>query len=620
MPSAATSPGSLAAASDAAPTPELEPQDRRFRPLFARWARRVRAQLALRYVLTLATVGLVIGTVASGALWKTRLGALRPLGATAGVLGAAAGLTLARRRRWGDAHIALYLDERLGAGEVIATAVELERSRGEADAVRGVVLARASRALAEATGKKVRAPLFHPAHAVLPVAAAAIAYLSLAPLPPAPAGSAKPPGLAEVKLAEVAGLEKVMKLEGLDARDEAQRERLRKLAEEAKKLREKLREGAAMRDAQADIARLRDAITAERLSLGEGESRAGLEAALGKLGEDPKLKDAAKALGERDIVRFDEAMERLANKLEKVDRERAQKTLEEAAEAARKAGAKDVARALEEEKKRLAAQGDKADKLRELAKELGSALGPEGESALEDLGRTGSGKDAKRLADALEKGLEKLSDAERKQLAENLKRKAAHTPQGGAGEGLSKEELQDLADRLGSKEGQQELEDELRRMAEAPAPGSEEAERQKGLDDAQEGAGEAERQLGGAPLPIPGAGAGENPGKGSGKGSGKDNGAPQAGHSEGGGPGDHKGQTGVVEGGEVKSRANVKQLPGKPLPGVVMGRGSGRAGETANVAGEGALGAAAAGELGGIERSEVPEEYREQIGRYFQSK
>jgi hypothetical protein len=614
MPSAAAPPGSPAGARTLAPTADLAPKGRTFRPLFARWARRVRAQLALRKVLTLTTAGLVIGAFASGALWKMRHGALRPLGAVAGVLGAAAGLALARRRRWGDAHVALYLDERLSAGEVIATAVELDRARDESDAVRGVVLARAARALAEASGKQVRAPLFHPAHAALPVAAAAIAYVSLAPLPPAPVGSALPPGLTEVKLADVAGLEKVMKLEGLDARDEAQHERLRRLAEEAKRLRDKLREGAAMRDAQADVARLRDAITAERLSLGEGETRAGLEAALGKLGEDPKLKDAAKALGERDIVGFDDAMERLANKLEKADRERAQKTLEDAVEAARKAGAKDVARALEEEKKRLAAQGDKADKLREFAKELGSALGPEGQEALRDLGRTGSGKDAKRLADALEKGLEKLTDAQRKQLAENLKRKAAHAPEGGAAEGLSKEELQEFAERLGSKEGQQELEDELRRMATEPAPGSEEAERQKALDDAEEGAGEAERQLGGAPLPLPGAG------KGSGKGSGKDTGEPQAGHDEGGGPGDHKGQTGVIEGGDMKSRANVKQLPGKPLPGVVMGRGAGRAGETANVAGEGALGAAAAGELGGIERSEVPEEYREQIGRYFQPK
>ena len=56
------------------------------------------------------------------------------------------------------------------------------------------------------------------------------------------------------------------------------------------------------------------------------------------------------------------------------------------------------------------------------------------------------------------------------------------------------------------------------------------------------------------------------------------------------------------------------------MPGVTMGRTSAKAGETANMAGTGALGNAAAEEVGGIEHSQVPEEYREQVGRYFQPK
>jgi hypothetical protein len=316
-------------------------------------------------------------------------------------------------------------------------------------------------------------------------------------------------------------------------------------------------------------------------------------------------------------------METLANKLENTSRERAQKTLEEAAEAAKKAGAPGVAKALEEQKKRMKERGDKADKLRELAKELGSALSPEGREALEDFNRSGSGKDAQRLADALEKGLDKLTPEQRKQLAENLKKQIAKAPEEGMGKGPSKQQLRDLAEQLATPEGQEQLEEELRRMAEAPAPGSEEAERQKALDGAQEGAGEAEGQVGGgAPMPIPLAGN-----DGSHKGSpgkadkgGKDGTDAQPGHSEGGGPGDHKGQTGVVEGGDMKARASAKINKGKPMPGMVMGRSAGRAGETANIAGAGALGAAAPAEIGGIERSEVPEEYREQVGRYFQPK
>src|SRR5262249_55406040 len=97
-----------------------------------------------------------------------------------------------------------------------------------------------------------------------------------------------------------------------------------------------------------------------------------------------------------------------------------------------------------------------------------------------------------------------------------------------------------------------------------------------------------------------------------------DKGQPQAGHTEGGGPGDHKGMTGVVEGGEMRARAAGRVDKGRPMPGVVMGRTAGKAGETAHGLGPGALGSAAAGEIGGVERSDVPEEYREQVGRYFQ--
>jgi hypothetical protein len=118
-------------------------------------------------------------------------------------------------------------------------------------------------------------------------------------------------------------------------------------------------------------------------------------------------------------------MEKLANKLEKGDRERALKTLEEAAETAKKAGAPGVEKELEEQKKRMEERGRKAEKLRELAKELGEALGAEGKEALRDFNKSGSGKDAQRLAEELEKGLTKLTPEQRKQLAENLKKQVS---------------------------------------------------------------------------------------------------------------------------------------------------------------------------------------------------
>lgn len=610
---------------------------RSFRPLFDRWSGRVRARLALRHVLTGAAIGLLLGAGASAALWRTRHGALRPAGAALGLLGAAAGLAVARRKRFSDGDVALYLDARLDADEAIATAIELDTHRernsssaatsasrdssSDADDARAVVISHATAALAQATPKQVRAPLFRSWHAALPLGAAAIAYLSLAPLPPAPVAPATPPGLDKVQIAELAGLEKIIKLAELDARDDAQRERLKKLSEDAKKLREKLRSGVEKREAQADIAKLRDSITAERLALGDGEQRQGMESALGKLAENPDLKQAEKALGDRDLVGLDEEMERLANKLEKTDRERAKKTLEEAAEAAKKNGAPGVAKALEEQRKRLDEQGKKNDKLRELAKELGDGLSQDGKEALRDMDKGGSGKDQQKLADALEKALGKMTPEERKRLAENLKKKMAQAPEEGMeGKGPSKQQLKELADQLDTPEGQKRLEDELKKMAEAPPEGSEEGERQKGLDDAQKGAGEAEGQLGGAPMPIPVDGSGGPPGKGK-SGNGKDKGSPSPGHSEDPpGKADHKGVTGVIEGGDMRARANAKINKGRPMPGITMGRSAGKPGDTANIRGTGALGGAAPGEIGGIDRSDVPEEYREQVGRYFQPK
>lgn len=604
-----------------------------FRALFDRWARRVRARLALRHVLTGAAIGVVVGAGASAALWKTRHGSLRPLGAAAGLVGAGLGVAVARRRRFSDGDVALYLDARLGADETIATAVELDGDGGDEDDARAVVISQAVAALNKATPKAVRAPLYRPWHAGLPVGALAIGWICAAPLPPAPAAPA-PPGAEKVQFAEINGLQKVIALGEAKARDDAQRERLKKLAEDAKRLRDKLKDGAEKREALADLAKIKDGLQAEKLSLGDGQERQGMESALGKLGDNKDLKEAQKALGDRDLVSLDDEMERLANKLERGDREKAQKTLEEAAEAARKNGAPSVAKALEEERRRLAEQGKKADKLRELAKELGDALGEDGKEALREMNGSGDPKAEQKLAEKLNDALGKLTPEQRKKLAENLKKKIQSAPEGETGQSPSKQQLRDMADQLDTPEGQKQLEEELRKMAEDPPPGSEEGERQQQLGDAEDGAGDAEQQMGGAPMPMPGQGPGKGgDGKGqSGKGQGNKGGKGQsgkggsegsgeAGHTDGGGSGgDHKGLTGVIDGAGPRARAAARINKAQSMPGTVLGRTAGKPGETANVAGVGALGNAAPAEIGGIERSEVPEEYREQVGRYFQPK
>ena len=631
-------------------------KETRFRAEFSKWAGRVRRRLALGLILTGTAAGLAAGAGVAAAAWKTRQGPVRPWTAAGGLIGAAAGAVIARRRRLSDTEVALFLDGKLGANEVVATAVELgkppvsakptsseEKSASakkvaekvardsDPDVNPGyvVVLSQAAAALEKASSKQVRARFLRPWHAAVPVAAGAIAYLSWIPLPPAPAGPPPPPGSEVVKMAEVAGLEKVIALAELNARDEAQRERLKKLAEEARKLQQKLKEGVEKREAMADLAKLKDGLLAERLSLGEGEERQGLESALGKMADNPDLSDAAKALGDRDLTSFDDEMQKLANKLEKQDRDRAKKTLEEAAEAAKKAGAANVAKSLKEQAERLQKNGAEGDALKELAKELGDSLPDDAKEALKDMEKSGSSKSQQKLADKMNEALKKLSPEERKRLAEKLKKQAGKMSPEEMGEGPSKEDLEDMAKKLESEEGMKELEEQLKEMAKEGQSG--EGEREESLEDAEKGLGEAEKQLG-VPMPMDAGGPGEKGGKGGkgdkgdkggpGNGDGKGNDGKDAtpGHSDGGGPGDHKGQTGVVDGPGVKARADAKVNKGRPMPGITLGRTQGRPGETAKEKGTGALGDAAASEIGGVDRSVVPEEYREQLGRYFQPK
>jgi hypothetical protein len=605
---------------------DLAPLDERFSRQFGRWAARVRRRALLTSTATGVVLGLLLGAGAAVALWKTGHGALRPWSAAVGLLGGLVGGALGHRRRWSDQQIALYLDGRLQSREVVTTALEL---RGSGQGAAALLLEQASSALEQGDPRAARPPVFRPVHGAGPLAAGAIAYLSVIPLPPA-AMVAPPPGIEQVQKAEIKGLEKVEALARLKTPDPEQRRRLDKIAKDAADLREKLRQGAERREALAEIARLQDAIQSERLSLGDGERKQGLEAALDRLSKESLLKDAAKALGDRDLVRFDEEMQKIANSREKEDRERAKKALEEAAEAARKQKAEDVARALERQKELLEKRGQKADELRALGDALKDAVPPDQRKELEQQGI--DGKDARKAARAMEDALKKLSPEEKKRLAENLKKRLQQgdlSPQ-------AQDQLRDLARNLDTPEGQKQLEEELRRLAsEDPDEG---AELQEGLDGAQEGLGQAQGELGAVPLPGQGPGEkGQNPGQGQGQGQGdkgqkgdgasaqgKGNGASQGGE---GGPGgdsvrgqknDHQGQSKDVDAPELRARAKARMDGKAPGAGMTLGRTAGREGGTANRQGTGALGQVGPSEVSGVDSNEVPEEYREQIGRYFQ--
>ncbi len=594
-----------------------------FAPQFARWARRVRGRAAASLVTTGVAAGLVVGVAVAGALWKSRHGALRPWAAAAGLVGAAGGALAARRRRWDDESVALYLDGRLAGGEVVTTALGLGAQPG---AVAERLRSEAATTLAKGDPRAVRPPVWRVWHGAIPVAAGAIVYLSVAPLPAAPQRPAPVVGADRVQLAEVAGLDKVEALAKLRTPDPEQRKRLDQIARDAAALREKLSQGMERREALSELARLQDAVQNERLDLGDGERRQGLEAALGRLAQEKMLADAARALGDRDLVRFDEEMQKLANGREQADREQAKKALAEAAEAARKNKAEDVARALERQRDLLDKRGQESDELKAFGDALRGSVPEDQQRELD--GQMGDRRDAKKSAKALGDALKKLTPEQRRRLADNLKKKM----QQGEMAPSTRDRLRDLAKDLESPDGQQRLEDELRRLADEDLA-DEGAEGQEGLDDAQRGLGQAQGELG-APVPIPMDGKGGKGDKGQGDGKsgdgkgkggdgkgddGKGDGAGEGGKdSKRGDTNEHQGKSRDIDAPDLRSRAKGKLDGRAPSAGLTIGRGAGREGDTANRRGTGALGQVGPTEVGGVDGNEVPEEYREQIGRYFQ--
>jgi hypothetical protein len=597
----------------------IDGKSARFHALFSRWARRVRARLLARAALTGLALGLALSVVPAIVAWRAGRGPLRPWCALGGVLGAAVGAAAAQRRRWSDIDVALWLDDRLGTEEAITTAVEMRNSAEDDDDARGVVVSTAALALGSGEAKRARPGILRPLHALAPLAGAALVVLSRSPVPSTHA-VAPAPGQALVQIAQLEGIKRVAQIGGANARDDLQRQRLAEIAREAERLRADLERGLEKRDALDRITRLRDAIAAERLTLGEGDGRAGLEAAISKLEENETTRSAARALGDHDLEKMDREMERIANLREKRDREAAKKALAGAAAAARANGASDVARTLEREQAALREREKRAGLLRDLEKAMEEAGegGPEPKREAEALDRKGTDEAARKLAEAMGKALEKLTPDERKRLAEKLKERAAR-----AATQMDPQDAKDLADELSKPEGEKELEERLRDLAHEDDE-SPESKQQRELQDAENGAEGAEDairgrrrgergqgedgQNGSIPLPGPGMGGGtghESPGASGGE------------HDTG--TGGHDGKTNPVsEAATLKSRAHAPRNRGYGMSGTTTGWTEGKSGGTANARGTGALGSVGPSEIDGVDQSEIPQEYREQVRQYFQ--
>lgn len=593
-----------------------------FQRAFTEQARRVHRRHALRHALSGATLGFAFGALAALVLWALRLGEWRPAAATLGALGAACGVLLARRSRWSAAEVALFFDGRLGSHEALTTALGASPGSEPEEPALIHVLARAAAELRGADPARLKPRLWSRLHLSAPLSFGAIAAICLLPLPPAPKVVPAPPGAERVRIENLKGLERIEALAHVPGQNPEQDERLKQLAEQARKLREALSKGLEKREALSEVAKLRDGVAAERLKLGDRQNRPGLDAALRAFANKKALQDAQKALSNGDLTAFDDEMQKLANRAESSDRQAAKEALEEAARAAREKGAKALADALDAQKQLFEKREAKSQALRELARGLNGKLSPQALEDLKEFGSTGDPATAQRLEEALEKALEKLTPEERKRLSERMQKQLEDN--GGDASPMTRKQLEAFSKQLESDAGVDALERQLRDLAKPEA--SDDAKREQGLGDAERGGSDAARGLGAMPVPVPGADGSEGSPQ-SGKGSSDE--ANKGGHpdkSGSGGPGSHsdsgtgahQGATPEIAGKELRSKADGHLQAGAPMHGATLGRAPARAGETANERGAGSLGEAQKAEVGAVDHADIPEEYREQVGRYFE--
>lgn len=587
------------------------------RPLrgFAPLAARVRLRLALRAVVAGLAGGLVFALPVAVGLWLRGHAAGVLVATVPGALGGLVGAWYARRRRWSDSAVALFLDARLGSHECIATALE---TTDEALApARRLLQRRAEAALAGATDATLPR-VFSRHHAAIPACVAALLVLAaFAPGTQATAGARQDPP-ARVRVDRSPGLEAVEALAAVRVRDPAQRARLQALAAQARALRESLREGMEPAAARQAVERLRERVAAERARFGQGAEARGLSQAAAQLAQ-AGFESAARALQENDLASLDRELERLANAREASDRQRARQALAAAAEAASQAGDQGTADLLREQESLLRQRSERNGLLRSLARQLGQD--PAVRRQAQHLDRNPNDTAARALAQALEEALSRLSQAERQRLTQRL-REAAARPQdtGRLGQNAPGQNAPNAGAPMSAAEVERMLRELLERGDQAGTdgagePGGEGAAGgalpipvlapgggglQRGLDRAMDGAGQASRQLGTSGRDGPGQQGGEG------------------GVSRGGGPGDHGGATSAVGGEGLRSRAGARIQRGTAQGGSVSGLAPASAGGVARTVQTGDLRSVAPSELQGVERADIPTEYREQVRVYFQ--
>jgi hypothetical protein len=576
-----------------------------FSEQFAARAGQVRRRLGTRALLVVTLLG---AGIAAAPLYFARYYHAAPV-----VAGAALGLCLgaawlrARRTRWSNAQVALYLDAQYNSHETITTAEEAVRQGTAPDTLTRA----AEQAMVPAP---VLPALLRRQHALLVLGPLLLAGALLLPLRmPKTAAAAE----TRIKL-NAEGLDRVIALGTIKAQSPEDKAKLDAIAKDAARLKADLEKGLTEQEALDRIGRLQDSIREERQNLGSGERKQGLESASARLDETPQTRKLAEALRNRDLSAFDKEMERLANEREKADRDAAKRALQEAIAQAEKNGAPDVAKALKSELRAFEEREQRNERLRELADaiERMSPKSSELKKKAQKFEEYPSDANAKELADQMEKALAGLSKEEREQLAKNLAKLrqsqqdqapgAKRSP--GQDRAPTDEELEQMLKDLGSKDLQPP-----------------EAREDDGLKDGEDAARDTARMLtpgmgkDGAGKPGDGSNPGGTPGNKPGDGDGKAGSSGGAGgHHEDTGTGDHKGSTDAIpSAGDLRSRARTPKSRGTPTPGGFTVLGQGREPGSVTEPKTGDLRSVSGKELRSIDQSDVPAEYRDQIHDYF---
>jgi hypothetical protein len=513
------------------------------------------------------------------------------------VLGLGAGLVIGARRRFTDEDVGQYLDLRLGTDDVVTAALLREGGGRMLETVRD----RAAGALKNAASTAPRMLFWR--HLSLPLGV--VLWLPWAWLtPPKPIVIPPPVGSEVTRLDTLDGLVALERLEGLEALDPETQRRLDAVRDQARKLEDELKTGIEKRKAQASIAELRDEVEALLGDMVSAENQAGLAAAVEELRKEDALRRAREALGEGDIVRFDQEMRKLASALEDESRKSARDALRRAEQAAAAKGARALSSALREQGELFDGREQANQWLRKLSESLP-------EEAARGLSQASEGKlsreQMRELVDAFDKALKSLTPEQREALGEHLREAIENGELGDAP--LDQQQLQKLARDFTGEAAEQELRNMLESLAERGVA----SETMQGLEEAERGLSRAQQRVAGL-LPLPQSSP--QPGQGSSGGTPTGPGT-QGGPGTGPGTGNHEGKTAPVDAPELRALAQPRLAKDVPLRGATQGRSPARPGESAHTPLGSDLSGVTADELRGVEHSNIPEEYREQVSRYF---